>query len=258
MMRFTLVLCMAVWLAAACFGQGKQNIVQAGMVDAHGASWIPPTATFAAAPTSPATGAVYIFTDASSVGSCAGGGTALATCRWSGSEWAQTGGGGGAAGGVPGGFAGQVQVNSGGSLAGQASIFSGGTRVQQAVECAYGTVPSTALTAATPNQEVTIQTGIGGNVRWHHVLVSETTQFAGATGLTVSMGRPGTNNNELTGAQVPLMASSGDVNFWMARPIPPQLSGTYSVVLNFAVTSGNVNAVTAGALAWEVCGYAVR
>jgi hypothetical protein len=151
-----------------------------------------------------------------------------------------------------------VQVNSGGSFGGQSSIFSGGTLVQRAVECASGTTSYTALTAAAANQEITIQTGISGNVRWDQVTISETTQFSGTTGLTASMGRPGTNNYEMTGALVPLMLSSGDTNFWTARPIPPQLTGTYSLVLNFSVTSGNVNAATAGVLTWEVCGYAVR
>ncbi|MCX6629007.1 MAG: hypothetical protein NTW28_15425 [Candidatus Solibacter sp.] len=88
-MRFTVGLL----IAAACFGQGKQNIVQTGMVDAHGANWIPPTSTFASPPSSPATGSVYIFTDASSVGSCSGGGSALATCRWSGAAWSAVSGG---------------------------------------------------------------------------------------------------------------------------------------------------------------------
>ncbi len=161
-------------------------------------------------------------------------------------------------GGAPGGGSGQVQVNSGGTFAGQTSIFSGGTLVQRAVECASGTTSYTALTAAASSQEVTIQTGISGNVRWDQVTVSESTQFAGTTGLTVSMGRPGTNNHEMTGAQVPLMVSGGDANFWTARPIPPQLTGTYSIVLNFAVTSGTVNTATAGAVTWEVCGYSVR
>jgi hypothetical protein len=166
--------------------------------------------------------------------------------------------GGGGGGGTPGGSSGQVQVNSSGSFAGQTSIFSGGTLVQRAVECASGTTSYTALTAAASNQEITIQTGVSGNVRWEHVQVSETTQFAGATGLTVSMGRPGTSDYEMTGALVPLMLSGGDGNYWTARPIPPQLAGTYSVVLNFAVTSGYVNAATAGVLTWEVCGYAAR
>jgi hypothetical protein len=114
------------------------------------------------------------------------------------------------------------------------------------------------LTAAAANQEVTIQTGISGNVRWDQVVVSETAQFAGTTGLTVSMGRPGTNNYEMTGTRVPLMVSGGDANFWTARPMPPQFTGTYAIVLNFSVASGNVNAATAGSLTWEVCGYAAR
>jgi hypothetical protein len=161
-------------------------------------------------------------------------------------------------GGTPGGTSGQVQINSSGSFAGQASIFSGGTLAQRAMECTAGTTSYSALTAAAPSQEVTIQTGVSGNVRWDHVTISETTQFAGTTGLTVSMGRPGTNNYEMTGAQIPLMVSGGDANSWTSRPIPPQLTGTYSIVLNFAVASGNVNAATAGSVSWEVCGYSVR
>ena len=253
-MRFLAVM----WIAAACFGQSKGNVEQTGLVDAHGANWIPPTSTFASPPSSPVTGSVYIFTDASAVGTCAGGGSALAFCRWSGSAWSAVGGSGG--GGTAGGSTGQVQINASGSFAGQSSIFSGGTRIQHAVECASGTVPSSTL-AALPSGlsgEVTIQTGISGNVRWDQVMVSETVQFTGTTGLTVSMGRPGSSDYEMTGALVPLMISSGDSNFWTARPIPPQLTGTYSVVLNFAVTSGNVNAATAGTLTWEVCGYAAR
>ena len=240
----------ALLIATSCFSQGKQNVVQTGSV-------VPPQATFASPPSSPATGAEWTFSDAIAAGTCSGGGSAIAKCRWSGSAWQAVGGAGGG-GGAPGGSSGQVQVNSGGAFAGQSSIFSGGTRVQRAVECASGTTNYTALTAAAANQEITIQAGISGNVRWDQVTVSETTQFSGTTGLTVSMGRPGTNNYEMTGAQVPLMVSSGDANFWTARPIPPQLMGTYSVVLNFAVTSGNVNAATAGALTWEVCGYSAH
>lgn len=89
LMRFMVVL----FIAAACFGQGKQNVVQMGFVDAHEANWIPPTSTFASPPSSPATGSVYVFTDASALGTCAGGGGALATCRWSGAAWAAVGGG---------------------------------------------------------------------------------------------------------------------------------------------------------------------
>jgi hypothetical protein len=182
---------------------------------------------------------VFLFTDASAVGTCAGGGTSLATCRWSGSDWQAVGGGAGDT---------------------QPSIFSGGTRVQRQVECASGTVPYSALTAAAISQEITIQTGIAGNVRWDQVLISESTQFAGAfSALTVSMGRPGVNNNiEMSGAALPLKAGSGDANYWSARPIPPQLTGTYAIVLNFTATGAFVNTASAGSLSWEVCGYAAR
>ena len=224
-------------LAIACFGQAKNNVVQTGVVDARSASWIPPAARFASEPSSPVTGSVYLFNDASSAGTCTGGGSALAMCRWSGVAW---------------------QAVSGGGAANQAPILNGGTLVQRQVECASGTVNSTALTAAASNQEITIQTGIPGSARWEQILLSETTQFAGTTGLTVSMGRPGSNNYEMTGTLVPLGVSSGDANYWTARPAPPQLTSTYSVVLNFAVTSGNVNAATGGSLSWEVCAYAAR
>ena len=252
-MRFTIALLTAV----ACFGQGEKAVVQSRVVDARAASCLPPMSTVARPTVSPATGVVHIFTDASAVGTRSDGGNAIQTYRWIGSEWSVVSSGGGV-GGTAGGSTGQAQVSPSGSFAGAASIFSGGTPIQRAIECAYGTTSFTSLTAAAPSQEITIQTGISGNVRWDQVTVSETTQFSGTTGLTISMGRPGTNNYEMTGALVPLMVSSADANYWTARPIPPQLTGTYSVVLNFAVTSGNVNAATAGALTWEVCGYSAR
>ena len=94
-MRFIVVLL----IAAACFGQARQNVVQTGTVDARGANWLPPSSTFASPPATPAAGSVYIFTDASAVGTCSGGGASLATCRWSGSAWAAVGGSGGGGGG---------------------------------------------------------------------------------------------------------------------------------------------------------------
>ncbi|MEO8596821.1 MAG: hypothetical protein ABI759_26110 [Candidatus Solibacter sp.] len=231
-------------LVTACFGQGKGNVVQTGVVDARGATWVPPTARFANQPSSPVAGSVYVFTDAAALGSCSGGGSALATCRWSGSDWQAVGGGGSGAGS-------------------QASIFSGGALVQRQVECASGTVPYSALTAAGTTQEITIQTGIPGNVRWDQVLISESTQFAGTPALSVSMGRPGTNNNiEMSGVAMPLKSSGGDASYWSTRPIPPQVIGTYSVVLNFSANSnlgnGSASNFTAGAVTWEVCGYAAR
>ena len=52
-------------IAAACFGQGKQNVIQTGIVDAHGANWRFPEGTFAGLPTPAAnnTGWRYTVTD---------------------------------------------------------------------------------------------------------------------------------------------------------------------------------------------------
>jgi hypothetical protein len=60
------------------------------------------------------------------------------------------------------------------------------------------------------------------------------------------------------GSLFPLMVSGGDVNYAGTRPIPPQIASTYSIVLNFAVTTENVSAVTVGSLTWEISGYAAR
>ena len=141
---------------------------------------------------------------------------------------------------------------------GPTRLFPGGTQVTGSMQCAYGTVDYKALTAGAASQEIVIQTGISGNVRWDQVTLSETTQFTGTTGLTVSMGRPGGNHAEMTGSPMPLMVSNGDANFWTTRPIPPQLTATYSIVLNFAVSSGTVNKAAAGVLTWEMCGYSAR
>ena len=166
-------------------------------------------------------------------------------------------------GGTPGGSSGQMQLNSSGSFGGQASVFDAGTMVQTGVECRHGTVSYTALTAAASSQEITILGGttpLSGNLRYAGVLMSETTQFASTTGLTVSLGRPGsTTHAEMTNsALMPLMVSGSDANFVSTRPAPPIIASTYSLVLNFAVTSGFVNAATAGSLTWEVCAYAAR
>ena len=174
--------------------------------------------------------------------------------------WLLVNGGGG---GTPGGSSGQMQYNSSSAFAGQASVFDAGTLVQRGVECSHGTLSYTALTSAASSQEITIlggSTPLSGNLRYAGIVLSETTQFATTTGLTVSMGRPGsTTHAELTnGVTFPLMVSAGDLNYVSTRPLPPQITTTYSIVLNFAVTSGFVNAATAGSLTWEVCAYAAR
>ncbi len=80
--------------ALACFGQGVENRSTKGTRDDSNLRWIPPAATFASAPSSPPVGAVYVFSDASSLGNCVGGGVAMATCQWNGSAWRPVAGGG--------------------------------------------------------------------------------------------------------------------------------------------------------------------
>src|SRR5450759_1665390 len=267
-MRFTV----ALMFAAACFGQGKQNVIQTGVVDAHGANWIPPTSTFASLPSSAATGSVYLFTDASATGTCSGGGSALATCRWSGSAWQAVGGGGG--GGTAAGSDGQMQINSSGSFAGQTfGLDGGGSRVsQRGTECATGTVSlsggiwtypgGTVAAAAATSQEITIITGLTGDMRYTRSLLAESTQFASSsvTATKLSLGRAGSSTDDELLPQTSFMVSSGNAWFAEDRPQTPILgaSNTYSVVLAIRTTGGNVSALTAGAAYYEVCGYALH
>jgi hypothetical protein len=267
-MRFTV----ALMFAAACFGQGKQNVSQTGVVDAHGANWIPPTSTFASPPSSPLTGSVYILMDASAVGTCSGGGSAIATCRWSGSAWIAVGGGGG--GGTAGGSTGQMQVNSSGAFAGQAfGLSGGGSRVsQRGTECATGSVSlsggiwtypgGTVAAAAANSQEITIITGLTGDMRYTRTLLAESTQFASSsvTATKVSLGRAGSSTNDELLPQTSFMVSSGNAWFAEDRPQTPVLgaSNTYSLVLTIRTTGGNVSALTAGTAYYEVCGYALH
>jgi hypothetical protein len=110
-------------------------------------------------------------------------------------------------------------------------------------------------------QEIPIITGLNGNVRYGHVLVAESTQFGG-TGITstkLSLGRPGSTNDELL-PQTAFMQSSGNNWFAFDRPQPPVIgaANTYSLVLAVRTAGGNVSGLTAGAAYYEVCGYAVQ
>lgn len=81
---------------------GRQNIKwNSGLVDASVAAFIPPTATFASPPSPVYVNAVYLFTDASALGTCTGGGSAKAQCQWNGSSWLPVSGGGGGISNVP-------------------------------------------------------------------------------------------------------------------------------------------------------------
>lgn len=184
---------------------------------------VPATGTYANRPTSPATNTVYIVTDDASAGACTGGGSARSQCQWSGSAWVALGGTGGGGSG--------------------------------SITCDSGTVPYTSLTAASTSQEVTILSSVAGLTGYEYSLLSETTQFTGgaATALTVSMGRTGTNNAEMSGGTFTLKQSSGDANFVAFIPPIPQMTSTYNIVLNFTATGANVNTFTAGVLSYRVC-----
>ncbi len=112
------------------------------------------------------------------------------------------------------------------------------------------------------SKEVEILYDIPGNWRYDQITICATERFLGQTSVTASMGRPGQNDIEMTGAEVPLNDSTTPT-CWTARPIPPQFNGPYSIVVNFkAYTSvngvlvpGKINSLTGGVLAWEVCGY---
>jgi hypothetical protein len=124
----------------------------------------------------------------------------------------------------------------------------------QLMDCARGTISSSSF-GANATQEVAILTGLSANVRYKKILLSETVKFDSISGLTVSMGRPGsTTNNEIVDGFA-LGVSSGDANFDDFGPKTPQLTSTYSLVLAFAVRSGALKSATAGVLTWEVCGY---
>jgi hypothetical protein len=84
---------------ACCFGQNKQNVLQTGLVDAHGASWRFPESTFAGLPTAAAgnTGWRYTVTDCLTSTCTAGGGSVQADLRSTGSVWVVISGGGGGA-----------------------------------------------------------------------------------------------------------------------------------------------------------------
>lgn len=107
-------------VASAIFAQqvvnGSRTIY--GTLDVSTGRFIPPQATFAAPPLSPTDGQEFTFTDAAIAGTCSGGGTQLAKCRWNTttSAWQAVGGGSGGGSGSPGGSPGDVQCNVAGAF----------------------------------------------------------------------------------------------------------------------------------------------
>ena len=237
-----------------------------GYNNVSGGQWRPPESTVGGLPTAATnSGKVFLVTDASAAGSCGtGGGTTRELCRSNGTNYECIGNcaSGGGGGGTPGGSNGQMQVNSSGSFGGQAFVLSGGT-FQRGVECATGTTSYSALTANSVSQEVTIVTAVPMKFRFTHMLVQEATQFAsaGVSAVTVSAGRSGVDTDVIP--VLALKQASAPQNYWYDRPgLPVAGTTTYDLVLQFvgssALGTGSASNFTAGAINWEVCGFAVQ
>lgn len=127
------------------------------------------------------------------------------------------------------------------------------------ITCDSGVVTAaTDLVANSTGHEITIMTAVPGATLYAQSTLLETTTFASGsiTATTVSMGRTGANNSEMTGALAPLMVPTS----FPFIPLPPVFTGTYNVVLNFTSTganlgNGSTSNFTDGVLAWRVCHY---
>ena len=136
------------------------------------------------------------------------------------------------------------------------------TPVPGGFTCRCGTVGSNSLTAVSKSQEIPILPGLSGSFRFDHVLVRETRRFASESvaTLSVGLGRAGFGADIIPA--IPLKSASAPFSFWYDRLTPPQLTGTYDLVLYFQAPSllgnGESSNFKEGAVAWEVCGYNAR
>jgi hypothetical protein len=89
------LLVIALLSCAPMYPQAKETRTTTGTRNDAALIWIVPTRTFAGYASGSTAGEVYVFTDASASGTCTGGGSARALCRWTGSAWESIGGGGG-------------------------------------------------------------------------------------------------------------------------------------------------------------------
>ena len=153
-----------------------------------------------------------------------------------------------------------------------AGVCFGQNRVfQVAPSCTTGTVylsggvwtypGGNVVAAGNTSQDIPIITGLNGNMRYTRALIAESTKFTSATVTVtkVSLGRSGSSTNDEMVPQTAMMVSSGNAWFAEDRPQAPVLgsSNTYSISLGIRTTGGNVSALTAGAIYYEVCGYAI-
>jgi hypothetical protein len=131
--------------------------------------------------------------------------------------------------------------------------------VRSTFPCWCGTVGASSLTARSNSQEVPILTGIAGSFRFDHVLLQETTRFKSDSAGSLEVGVGRSNMGADVVPRIPLKSDSAPNSFWNWRPDPPQITGAYDLALNFKATGplgdGAASNFTAGAVAWEVCGY---
>jgi hypothetical protein len=106
---------------------------------------------------------------------------------------------------------------------------------------------------------VPILSGLTGGFRFDHVLLRETRRFSSDTvaSLTVGVGRPNGKSDVLS--PFSLKSDSAPDNFSYERPVPPQRTGAYDLVLHFKASSslgdGAVSNFSNGTVSWEICGY---
>ena len=128
--------------------------------------------------------------------------------------------------------------------------------------CRCGTVGAGSLTAKSNVQEVPILNGLAGSFRFDHVLVRELKQWTSDSvgSLAVGMGRPNAGGDVL--APFSLKSDGAPDNSSYGRPVPPQRSGSYDLVLQFKGSStlgdGAVSNFATGTVAWEICGHNVQ
>jgi hypothetical protein len=130
------------------------------------------------------------------------------------------------------------------------------------IQSATGTISTgLELVGGGPNVEIPIMTNIPGERRFLMVTVCSTVRFLGQSRVQVSVGRPGTNHTELTGAFVPLENADNNSNCWTAHPTIPQLIGPYDLVAYFEVFTqdgngneipGTINLLSQGQMTWEI------
>jgi hypothetical protein len=108
-------------------------------------------------------------------------------------------------------------------------------------------------------QEVPILNGLTGAFRFDHVLLRETRRFSSDSvgSLVVGVGRPNAGADVLS--PLSLKSDSAPDNSSYERPVPPQRTGAYDLVLQFKGSStlgdGAASNFASGAVSWEICGY---